>query len=242
MHRLIWKEIVMVSKKDPKKQEIKKVEMPTKNFLEILFRKTHIRMFNPPYAKSDFEEMDDPQKMRKHAYDCFSSGKPEDFVLWVEEEFPHWRHSDLALHLVGQAMKLSEHPYEARACLQEALRLRKLSARPLQIASTLLALSEVARYLEEHDVAWECLNEAVDVCPEYRSSHLNRFCLASLAKEEFKLKELFEEMQKVYPAWSSDRDLCRGLKNDGELEHLRSLPLWKQMLSLMQENPLSVEN
>jgi len=205
-----------------------------------MFRQAHIKLFNPPYAQSSFQAEDDPDRLRKMAFEMISAGRPGDFLGWISSRCPDWQDNDLALHLVGQTLKLAEKPEEAKKCLSVALDMRKLKGEALQIASTLLALSEVARFQEDNELAWSYLNEAVELYPTYRSTHLNRFCLASLAQDLSKLTQLFQEMQTLYPNWTSDIDLIRGLKEDGELVYLRESELWQEILASIQTQENSI--
>lgn len=191
-----------------------------------LFRQVHIRMFNPPYTQLGFQAQDDPEQLRKRAHEALTSGAPDTFIEWVKTEVHGWNQSDLCHHLLGQVYKVAGKAQEAKEHLLHALQLRRQSGQPLQIASTLLGLSEVARFVDANEEAWQYLNEAVEVYPTYRSAHLNRLCLASLAKDEEHLRELFEEMCRLYPDWTTDEALCKGLQHDGELSFLRSSALW----------------
>lgn len=194
-----------------------------------LFRQVQIRMFNPPYTKLGFQSNDDPDQLRKRAHEAISSGNPESFVDWVQNEVNGWEQSHLCLHLVGQALKVAGQAEAARTCLLGALRLRKERGEPLPIASTLLGLSEVERFVDNNEGAWAYLNEAVEVYPTYRSAHLNRLCLASLSHDLPHLTMLFHEMSEHYPDWHTDEALCKGLQNDGELTFLRESELWQQI-------------
>lgn len=191
-----------------------------------LFRQVHIKMYNPPYTKLGFKAEDDPEQLRKRAHEALSAGAPGMFVEWVKENVQDWQDSHLCLHLMGQTLKVEGEAEEARECLTRALELRRTQGTPLQIASSLLGLSEVARFVDDVDEAWRLLDEAVAVFPHYRSAHLNRFCLASLAQDEDLLEQLYHDMCAMYPEWSTDEALCKGLKNDGELSFLRETKLW----------------
>jgi len=105
---------------------------------------------------------------------------------------------------------------------------------PLQIASTLLGLSEVARFVDDDEAAWRHLDEAVSVYPHYRSAHLNRLCLASLAQDDGKLEQLLGAMDVLYPTWPQDDALCQGLQRDGELTYLRESRHWPALLGKIQ--------
>lgn len=199
-----------------------------------LFRQMHTKTFNPPYTKIGFSSHDDPDQLRKRAHEAISGGEPEAFVAWIKDQVNDWKTSDLCLHLVGQALKVAGQAEEAKEHLSQALTLRREKGQPLQIASTLLGLSEVARFMDDNETAWAHLNEAVSVYPHYRSAHLNRLCLASLAKDAEKLEKLLAAMDIHYPNWPQDEALCKGLHNDGELTFLRESALWPAILGKIQ--------
>ena len=200
--------------------------MQEDNEIQKMLRRTHMRLFNPPYVSPGGFEGPAGRK-KKIALALFERGEYSK-VIELIRKIPFDRRTVHDWNLKGQALKFLGQLNAAKGCFESALNLDEEAGDHQGLAIDKVALAEVTEDLGDRTAAWQLLNEASELYPGYRSAHVNRFCLC-LEGDMDSAWRAFRDMERLNPDWPKDEDLWNGLCSDGDLSWLQTTDVWQHM-------------
>ncbi|KPL03888.1 MAG: hypothetical protein AMJ73_05015 [candidate division Zixibacteria bacterium SM1_73] len=187
-------------------------------------RQAHARVFDQPVTTS----ADLPGRKLQ---EFILQGRPAEFRKWLKRHDPDWEKDARAQYCVGASFKADRQYNKAEKCYKAALQMWQAIGDPKKVSFVLQELSVISLANDDHKSAWHYLNDAMKVLPNSFTSHYNRLCLASMERDEKKLRTAYQEMSDLCKKWYQDPNAEHLFLTDGELQFLRDeVPdLWQQI-------------
>lgn len=195
----------------------------------VVGRRAHARVFDQPVIASQDE--DESELLKRTLQQFILKGRPAEFRKWLRRHNPDWEKDAQAQYCMGVAFKTERRYKKAEECYEAALEMWRGAGNALKASFALLELSVVCLANDDLGAAWARLDEAAQVFPGSFSSHYNRLCLASVERDEKKLRKVYREMNDRCRQWYKDPNAEHLLSTDEELQFLRDeVPdLWQQI-------------
>jgi tetratricopeptide (TPR) repeat protein len=200
-----------------------------------IVRKVHAQLFDRPVKAIKDNEKDELIKGKLQEF--ILRGQPAGFRKWLKRYDPDWQTDPQAEYCMGASFKAERRYDEAEKCYNAALHMWQDMGNRVKISFALQELSVIALSRSDNQTAWWYLDEAMKVLPNKFSSHFNRLCLASVQRDEKKLRNVFQDMDTLCKEWYKDPNV-KLFQTDGELKFLRDqVPeLWQKIKKQIKED------